>query len=531
MKVQRKIKYVLPIILALALLASVTQVHAATYYNWILNPSFEGEGVNLITNAGFETGDFTNWTSGGGASVGVAYQHGGSYGARLTDAGNNWFNQSFADTPSESISNFGFYAKRTGAVDVAVGVSVTFTYNDSSSDVQTFTLNVDGDWHRYNYTAEFDAGKFVYDFKVAYVDGGTSRYAYLDDFVCMTSFGEGQTTVSPGTFPWFNIDLLNWNTADGIAVYGIAHEGVCSYYYAGDTGYTGTFYLYQSIPMLLSNFVENCSFWAYESTTGCSVKFHVVYGDGYQNIDTFSFDSVETWQQFNVTVLPNRVIETIALEFVGSTAAYPIYVDDVSLLAIVPYGQSCFTWYVTPPPISFDNYSFSTYITEAHIFYGFVHAENDTVCGSGSFSVTSTYGGIQSGSIINGAFNFPVSARLTLLTDTAEDFIISIVSDVGNFTVTVRANWQYVYVEGSGGLPIYLPTLLNGILIFGVVFAPPLIISIIVRKVKGDAMVGFIAGLALSIVAGVITGVVPLWGLFIMTLALAYCIFAKVREK
>jgi hypothetical protein len=61
-------------------------------------------GANMITNGGFETGDFTGWTADPYWSVVTWYPHSGTYQATTQNWATDWqyLSQSFTTTPGQS---------------------------------------------------------------------------------------------------------------------------------------------------------------------------------------------------------------------------------------------------------------------------------------------------------------------------------------------------------------------------------------------------------------------------------------------
>lgn len=538
-KVQRKIKYVLPLILALTLLLSFSQVHATTTYNWIQNSGFEGDFVNLLTDPSFESGAFSseNWTDGGSASIG-AFAHYGSYGIQITSAGNNWFIQYLSNESSNSVGNITFWGKRTGSEDVAIIIQFDVVYNDTTSDIDGFTMNIDGAWHQFVFDTELDPGKFINYVKISYSSGGSARNAQMDDFIFMAGSGGGQSAVTLTSYPWFNFDSLGSDLYSNIST-SFGHVSLGSYY-TYSMPY-GAFPLCQAINYLDSNTVSEVSLWAYSNIVNCRVKFYMAFSDGATTSQIKTMSLQDTWEKLTFTgiVLPNRIVEGIVIQILDGDGSQLTNLDDVSILSTTETGVSVFTWTLSPTPITYSNYSFQGWQRTPYLFTGFIHNATGYINGTGTYTLTSSKG-TQTGVIINGVFSLTLSERVGLPDiPLLEDLRFNIVTDMSNFTVTVHAAWNYVFVEGGGGggggegsgVPIEYVQFLNMLYVFIVVFAPPVGISLIVRKVKGDAMVGFIAGLALSMVAGIITGIVPVWGLFIITLVLAYSVFAKVREK
>lgn len=130
--------------------------------------------ANEFVNAGFETGDFTGWTSGGGATVTNTESHSGSFSFSGMSLG--VVSQTFAAIDTSSISELSFWGKRSGGLyDLVI-----LTYSDSTTEnVLVNTLGGSSDWTFVNLTADLDAGKSLTGFLIY---GTTPGPAYLDDF-------------------------------------------------------------------------------------------------------------------------------------------------------------------------------------------------------------------------------------------------------------------------------------------------------------------------------------------------------------
>ena len=529
MKTRNKIKWVLPVILALALLMSFSQVHATTTYNWVQNAGFDDVGGNCIANQGFETGELPPWTTDTGTIL--AQHHNGTYSVVIAYP-SHYVMQNLSvpvDISTVSLFRFWWYNNaQQGAYEVRV--TVYWTNSTSTSVLKSVECWVGGVfvWDEVDCTDNFGTVGIINAIKIdAYAKTG-----YVDDVeLISTGTGSGQNTVSADSFPWYSAEDYDFT---GINVAGVAHSGSACYY-AGYGDETNA--LVQAFNYLPSSSVSSISLWAWtQSPTDLKVKFTIIYSDRTYTMKLSSgFKDTDGWTEltFSGFVLPNKLIVQIQITIQLDGVCYS-HIDDVSVLSTLPTSAVGFYWEAFPSPIENTSISFTQYQGVSEQITCYVYNSDGDLAGDGTFNVT-TSKGTQTGTINGGTFSFAVIGTLQTF-DSTESIIIIFNSQgsVFNGTVTLTAYWLAISGgEGGGdlGLPAYVTNLFNYTLIGAVILAPPIIVSILVRKVKGDAMVGFIAGLALSIVAGVVTGLVPLWGLFIITLVLAYSIFAKVREK
>lgn len=534
---KRKIKYALPVILALALFMSFSRVHATTYYNWVQNAGFEDAGGNMILNPSFETGNLDNWTTWAGTpSVSTwSPQNNGTYVGVIaypTDRVGQVFD---IGIPVSYVIAFDFWWYNN-AQEGSYNVRVYIGYTNGTQDILLKSVEpyYEGSYHWVivDLTSDLRTDLTVANFSVNAVE----KTGAIDGFELVSS-GSGQNTVSPDSFPWYSAEDYLYT---GINTAGVAHSGIACYY----TGYGEQLSpLCQALNYLPSSSVSSVSLWAWtQSPEDIKVKFTIIYSDRTYTIKLSSgFKDTDGWTEltFSGFVLPNKLIVQIQITIQGWNPMYyssPSYnhIDDVSVLSTLPSSTVGFYWEAFPSPIENTSISFTQYQGVSEQLTCYVYNVDGDLAGDGTFNVT-TSKGTQAGVINGGTFSFPVIGTIQTL-DSSESVIIMFNSQgsIFNGTVTLTAYWLAVSGgEGGGdlGLPAYVTNLFNYGIVFAVIFAPPLVVSILVRKVKGDAMIGFIAGLALSIVAGVVTGLVPLWGLFIITLVLAYSIFAKVREK
>jgi hypothetical protein len=87
--------------------------------------------ANLVTNSGFETGDFTGWSAGGFTGVDMSSAYAGDYGAYLgTTEVPSFISQDLTTTPGSiyDLSFFlqGFETKNTSHTNVVSGFESTF---------------------------------------------------------------------------------------------------------------------------------------------------------------------------------------------------------------------------------------------------------------------------------------------------------------------------------------------------------------------------------------------------------------------
>lgn len=140
----------------------------------LLAASASSQATNLFVNPGFETGDFTGWTDGGGAFVTNIEAHTGQF-AFSGFAGGNVV-QTFIPVATSSISELSFWGKRSGGLFDAIEL----IYSDNSTELVLVNMIGGGDdWTFINITGDLDAGKLLTSFQIF---GTSPGPAFLDDF-------------------------------------------------------------------------------------------------------------------------------------------------------------------------------------------------------------------------------------------------------------------------------------------------------------------------------------------------------------
>jgi hypothetical protein len=134
---------------------------------WTLLLSAGLASANLITNGGFETGDFTGWTQGGNTGftfVSTGYAHSGTYGAQLGPVGSDgYLSQTLATTPG-NLYTFSFWLQGSGR-----------TPNDFSASFNGVTVYTVTDSPAFSYT------EFTFTGLLATSSSTTVQFAFRDD--------------------------------------------------------------------------------------------------------------------------------------------------------------------------------------------------------------------------------------------------------------------------------------------------------------------------------------------------------------
>jgi pseudomonalisin len=144
-----------------------------------------------ITNGGFETGDFTAWTTSGTASVTTGAAHSGSYGAILGSTSPTNGDSSAVQTftvPASGTSTLSFWYKNT-CPDTVTYDWATATVKDnatsSTSTVLAKTCTTSGSWTQVSFDLSASAGHSVTLTLTSHDDNysGDATYTYYDDAV------------------------------------------------------------------------------------------------------------------------------------------------------------------------------------------------------------------------------------------------------------------------------------------------------------------------------------------------------------
>ncbi len=134
-----------------------------------------GTGGNLLTNAGFESGNLSSWVTelhSSLAGVETNYPHGGTYDAYLHPASNAdvGITQSITAPTTRSYTLTAYAANSTGSVQLGIDVN--------GSQIRNLSVTGDGSYRQYTITFTANAGQTI---KVWYYAGAVNGWATLDD--------------------------------------------------------------------------------------------------------------------------------------------------------------------------------------------------------------------------------------------------------------------------------------------------------------------------------------------------------------
>jgi hypothetical protein len=162
-----------------------------------VNPS--GGGGSVVTNGGFETGNFSGWTTTGSAAVNTAAKHTGTYGAQLgvnTPTTDSTAVQTFT-LPSNATQLSFWYANT--CPDTVTYDWATATVKDNSTGTTTTilakTCTATATWTQVTWNASASAGHSVTLTLTNHDDNYSAdpTFTYFDDVTVATS-GGGDTT-------------------------------------------------------------------------------------------------------------------------------------------------------------------------------------------------------------------------------------------------------------------------------------------------------------------------------------------------
>lgn len=523
----------------------INKVKADTGYNLVDNYSFddavgEAEGYETLLPNGFQntTDDFTEYQ---------AFPYIDTFDD-LTGVG--------CTSSSEYMEHFTFENLPSDVALVNnVSLIVRAHYSGSSGTMRTWLWDEDSDdWHTENQwglTAVFQ--NITDDFSsifpsVSYVNNAILKFGCVGgvggifiDAVCLvvgvTYSGSGQTTITTTTEPWYTDSIISY---DGEISDTYAYEGLYSYR-SKNSPYVGV-NQYLTNGYYGDNITEVSLYALTNNPSGSTIKFGVSYAGYYTLENSQSLTGDSAWHKISFElgyiIKSGRIIDGLEINIVGS-GGYYTYIDNVVINSTVPTDNKAIEWSITPTPYSTTRQSFVGYQGIEYHFTFLKYSYAGDLTENGTVSIASTLSVTQSVNMTNGLFSFDLPER-NGLTDVQERIDISITSDEGVYLVTLMGT----YLADSSSTPnptdpdtVRAGDLIDWIIMFMIIFLPALLLAggLYENNQQPDSMhispmFGIVAGLFLSVGLGIFTGLVPLWLMVVLIVAVAILMVGMIRH-
>lgn len=521
---------------------NLNEVNATTsYYNWVRNPSFESD-INLCEDGSFESGVvnsgvlYGNW-SGTGTYTGTTART-GVYRLYINTGTYQIYNLTESVLGAD-INQFSFYHKESSSGDILL----TFYYSDYTTDT-TGSGMLDGGstvWDYEEVSDEIDDSKYLVAWKFQYV---ADTYS-LDDVFCTIDDFQGQTEVSITSSPWGIYDFgeafsaffdVDWELGSDITS-DQSHSGLNSFeFIEGEIAP-----IFQSVGWLDSDYIYYADMYVLTNNTdGVKIAFGLSYSDGRATGKNMTISYTGDWQHviFSNFIYDNAYVTGITIYcFDESGNGDSTYIDDVGLWSTVNTDWKRFSYSVSPLPVSMGKSGFTALQRTTYTLTFNLYDENASQTESGSYQIVDGVYGLTSGTFTNGAFTKTLNQRVSGTVNSIEDSITIIVSVSGEtIQLTLDCVWSYVSIPDDTD-EANATNLVNWLAMFLIIFLPALLFAggIYENNQQPDSMhispaFGIIAGLMLSVGLGVYTGLVPLWLLIVMIVAVVIIVIGMVRH-
>lgn len=545
-------------------LITIPDVNAVSYYNWIKGYDME-TATNYIEDCGFESNAFNsgvlygNWSSPDAVTF-ESNPHSGVYNILLDNIESLWYNFSEPILGAD-ISDFTFWYCGIGQDQF----DLTLYYSDSTSDViNDYDTGEPATW---NYITEMydeiDESKYLVAFK--FYNDVTSDFR-LDDFYLGVEDEYSQEQYDYDTYPWRTTGITRYWQQIGYIDFGmltyipffpfetmpigayidldmIGHNLIWGRNsngsgYIGFDEWNGQFV--QDIEYLDSDSVHYIDLWVYTAYTGdVGIKINIIYSDRTYDTKTVNITQVSTWEHLNFGgswIDSNKYIIQIQISLSNYIGAY-VNIDDIGLWSSLTANSHRFTFTVSPSPIRQSFIGFDAYQSQTYVFTGYLWDVNNELSENGTVTISHNYG-LTTATLSNGIFAFTINPR-TGTSDFTEQIGISVNNGDTIEYYELTVNWIYVSGGGGGGDDEERSNnMMDWIIMFCVVFVPAILFAggIYENNQQPDALhispiFGLIAGLVLSIGIGVYTGLVPLWLLILMVVAIGFLIAGMFNKK
>lgn len=557
------ITFLLILILGLILPFTVKQVKADTEYNWIQNYDFEDGSVfnNLIYDSSFEFGGYGDGVGDWGI-VGFGYIETDnprtlSYCIDIhsSESGGAWQNLT-EPTLTDDIETLRLFVDKAGG-STGFSVSVSCSYNDTTSDIFYCEKDSSG-YEEFDFADDLTSGKYMYKVTISRDIGhSVTAECWVDDvYIGDFGLGTGQNDIDETTYPWYSPwENFGYDSYIGITTdehYNGTHS---AYQIYPNSPYKNNMYMQESINFLLVDNITSVGCWVMtDSTTNVTIRCTLTFSDwtteAHHSTNT-PFNVTNGWTNLNFTfTTTGKLVIKFVLSVISGDYGDRTYFDMVYLYATSqPTTGQRFTWYTIPDMTHLDYnplYAWGT-IGQNYQFHGIFNDAEGNPTDSGTFTVAHDMGG-TSGTVSSGEFSFAIAKRGYSYNGIWEDFnIVLNIDDTGIFEFEISVLWgidfedDYYYTTPTPSP--YSPyagvtgDLINWILMFMIIFLPALLFAggIYENNQKDGAMYispvfGLIAGLTLSVGLGIFTGLIPMWLLIVIIIAVVLLIVGMIRR-
>lgn len=495
-------------------------------YEWIQNSGFEDiGGIEKVINGNIETVlPSAGWTV-SSVSRSTAFSYSPS-GSAVFDATNDYILFNFTSYYGESIpvgniADIGLWIY-VPATTQQLGFYINYGVDGDDSEsgsILTFTTGAYGIWTHVNplLNITLDSGKNVEYIKVMKLNSGTF---YIDD-VSLITYELGQSQITTNSEPWYS---ENENLGvNGDISSSLSHSGNYSMrLHYGIIALSVS----QKINSLNVDNIQSFSCWVRFTVSGSKSFFITAYySDGtYQQIRR-DLASYGLWTNTDLSgcLVDGKILIKITLSIVSGLSTGDIYIDDVSLLANVPYGQSTFEISFFPQATTDNTGTYWLSVNQQYVVNGNLYDVNGTLSENGTYRIIgSNYFFITTGNMTFGTFQAFMPQRDFY---ESESFIFTVFVYNGSIierSVTLNINVQWF--SGDFGdvspSPSVSPTpydyqtqtpFLSAYAIGGMVLT--LVFSLLFGAYAGKD--GLLTGIILGIFISAISGLFPSYSLIV----------------
>ena len=371
--------------------------------------------------------------------------------------------------------------------------------------------------------------KYVVAFEIRKTNGN-----WYDLDLVMFRIGQigGQETIDFNSYPW---RCTGVEAYDRIGLTNlVGHNDLGS----GYIGYEESLAEFiQDIPYADSDDIHYFDLWVgHIATFSTIIKVTIVYSDATHDISYEETQNISTWQHivFSISFDSNKYITQIQIGL-GEIISHNVNIDDVGLWSQNPSAPEYQRFYfiISPTPIQKFGHQVECYLTVTYQFYGYLRNSTGGYNENGTFSVRHNLGSTD-GIVIKGLFNFTIIARastisgfedfgiLVILEDSVEEFIVNITWKKYGSEIIPTPIQDVPWIATTEGTKF--------IVMMFMVFVPSAMIGFEFSQHKQNGLLGFMIGLALMSSIAFLSGLMPLWFLFLMLIGFVVYIFFSLKS-